>query len=178
MTPQMPRNEGFPYALDNGAWGAHQRGEDFPAEPFTRTVKKLGAGADWVVAPDIVEGGLDSLRVSIGWLSWLRSRCKRILIAVQDGMTEKDIRPLLSDRVGVFVGGSTDWKLQTLDTWCRLARDCGAWSHVGRVNTARRIRRCLAAGATSFDGTSASRYAVTCSKLDSARRQLVMGELL
>ena len=41
----------------------------------------------------------------------------------------------------------------------------------GRVNTQRRIRLCAAAGADSFDGTSASRYAVTLPGLDSARRQ-------
>jgi len=42
--------------------------------------------------------------------------------------------------------------------------------HVGRVNTQQRVRMCLAAGVTSFDGTSASRYQVTLRDLDMARR--------
>lgn len=46
-----------------------------------------------------------------------------------------------------------------------------AWCHVARVNTARRIAACAAVGATSFDGTSATRYAKTLPLLDAAKRQ-------
>jgi hypothetical protein len=55
--------------------------------------------------------------------------------------------------------------------WGMLAREHSAYLHIGRVNTARRIRLCADAGADSFDGTSVSRYATTLELLDSARRQ-------
>ncbi len=55
--------------------------------------------------------------------------------------------------------------------WGALARETGCYLHVGRVNTAVRIRLCSAAGADSFDGTSPSRFACTLPLLDGARRQ-------
>ena len=163
------RNEGFSYALDNGAWGAHQRGESIDLVAFDRALVKMGSGADWVVAPDIVCGGYKSLDLSVDWLPGCLARCRRVLIAVQDGMTPADINPYLCDRVGIFVGGSTEWKLETLPMWGDLCRNNKAWFHVGRVNSAKRIRLCGLAGAWSFDGTSASRFALSLPRLEAAR---------
>jgi hypothetical protein len=72
---------------------------------------------------------------------------------------------------GVFVGGLDYFKETTMPLWCRLAHERGAWAHVARVNSARRIALCGAAGADSFDGTSASMYLKTLALLDGARRQ-------
>ena len=165
------RNEGFPYALDNGAWSCFQRGEEFDAEAFRLAVRKLGGGADWVVVPDIVAGGLASLRFSMSWMGELENVGRRRLIAVQDGMTPADVRDELGDDVGIFVGGSTDWKWDTVETWADLARARRAYCHVGRVNTCRRIRQCVRAGVHSFDGTSVTRFAVNLPRLDATRRQ-------
>jgi hypothetical protein len=165
------RTEGMRYALDNGAWSAHQAGEPFDAAAFERAVKLLGTGADWIVIPDIVAGGLDSLRFSLEWLPRLQPLQVPLLLAVQDGIRVRDVWPHLGPGVGIFVGGSTGWKLATLLLWGDLARSVGCHLHVGRVNTATRIRLCAAAGADSFDGTSASRFACTLPLLDGARRQ-------
>jgi hypothetical protein len=124
-----------------------------------------------VVAPDIVAGGLDSLRMSVSWLPRL-DVARRVLIPVQDGMTAGDVAPLLCDRIGIFVGGSTDWKLRTMLEWGDLAHHRRAYLHVGRVNTARRIHACAYAGAHSFDGSSVTRFAKTLPLLEHARRQL------
>lgn len=165
------RTEGFPYAVDNGAWTAHQQGVPFDDAAFIKCVNHLGEGADFVVAPDIVMGGMGSLALSLHWLPWLRPRCRRILVPVQDGMTDDDIAPLLGPELGIFVGGSTEWKEATAQRWSRLAHRHGAWCHVGRVNTKRRIALCQFAGVDSIDGSSASRYSVTLPKLDGAVRQ-------
>jgi hypothetical protein len=178
VSPVRLSTEGFPYGLDNGAWSAYKSGEPWDEDAFVVALETLGGDADWVVAPDIVEAGQASLTLSLRWLPVCRARARRVLIAVQDGMAPADVEPHLSDAVGIFVGGSTEWKLAHLDTWCALARKLGTWCHVGRVNTERRIRRCLAAGATSFDGSSVTRYAVTGPRLDAARRQLVMSDVL
>lgn len=58
------RTEGFGYALDNGAWSAFQRGQSFDELAFRRALDMLGAGADFVVVPDIVCGGEASLELS------------------------------------------------------------------------------------------------------------------
>lgn len=165
------RTEGFGYCLDNGAWTAHQQGTPWDAGRFKEFVDLLGSNADFIVAPDIVCGGLDSLRLSESWLPRLPGLR---LVAVQNGMTANDVRPLLVDAVGVFVGGDTAWKEATLPIWGTLARERGAYLHVGRVNSARRIRLCALAGANSFDGTSVTRFSCTAQKLDHARKQQVL----
>jgi len=166
------RSEGFPYALDNGAWTAYQQGKPFDERAFVTALRKMGAAADWTVVPDVVCGGPASLDVSLRWMRAVLDESPRALLAVQDGMTTDDVRGFLGPRVGIFVGGSTQWKEATIGQWSALGRAVGCWVHVGRVNTARRIAICTAENATSFDGTSASRFAKTVGPLDSARRQL------
>lgn len=163
------RTEGFRYALDNGAWSAFQQGVPFDERAFGRAVDLLGENADWVVLPDIVAGGMKSLEFSVHWLERL-GKCfpQRLLIAVQDGMEPDDVREFLSPSVGIFLGGSTEWKLQTMAAWGVLARRRNCYYHVGRVNSARRIAMCAGAGVNSFDGTSVTRYANTLPRLDAA----------
>lgn len=166
------RTEGFAqYALDNGAWSAYAQGRPFNESSFTALLRLLGSRADWTVLPDIVAGGAASLDMSLRWMRRVLEETPRALLAVQDGMSAADVRPFLGARVGIFVGGSTEWKLNTMREWSALAQELGTWCHIGRVNSARRIRLCNMAGATSFDGTSASRFAKTIPKLDHARRQ-------
>jgi hypothetical protein len=176
------RSEGFAYAIDNGAWSAYRQGTAFDAEKFRRCVWKLGDGADFVVAPDIVMGGGESLRVSVSWLPWLLALpyVVRVALPVQNGMTAEQVVGHLSPRVGLFVGGDDAWKEATCGMWCHVAHAAGAQCHVGRVNTARRIKICAEAGADSVDGSSGSRFAVTIPMIDRHRRQLsllpMMGE--
>ncbi|WP_244111965.1 hypothetical protein [Burkholderia diffusa] len=166
------RTEGMPYALDNGAWTAYQQGRAFDDDAFMRALDKVGEGAEWIVLPDIVAGGLRSLEYSLTWLERLRGFPRQLLVAVQDGMEIDDVRELLSPVVGIFVGGSTQWKEATTGAWGSVARRRNCYLHVGRVNSVRRIRICAAAGANSIDGTSASRFALSLPPLDAASRQV------
>lgn len=168
------RTEGFPYALDNGAWTAFQQGTPFDEDAFRRLVDALGDGADWIVLPDIVAGGMASLDYSVSWMDRVPGLR---LLAVQDGMTVADVRPLLGPSIGIFVGGSTEWKLSTMRAWGALAREVGCYLHVGRVNTRRRIALCHEAGAHSFDGTSATRFAANIPKLTAATNQSTFWEV-
>lgn len=162
------RTEGFRYALDNGAWTSYQQGERFDEQAFGKAVDKLGERADWIVLPDIVAGGMESLDFSLKWMDRLAGIPTKLLLAVQNGMTPEDVRELLSPAVGIFVGGDTDWKLKTVNAWGVLARRRNCHLHVGRVNSARRISLSAAAGANSFDGTSATRFSKTLRPLDMA----------
>ena len=164
------RPEGFRFALDNGAWTAHRRGEPFDARAFGHALSLLGPGADFVVVPDAVMDADGTRRLSAEWLPRVLDATGMVLLAVQDGM-ETDVLPL-GPRVGVFVGGSTEWKEATIPALALRAHRAGAVCHVGRVNSARRLAICTAAGADSFDGSSASRYAVTLPGLDATRRQI------
>jgi hypothetical protein len=159
------------YALDNGAWSCHLQGHPFHSSKFNRALEAVGSGADWIVLPDIVGGGLKSLELSLGWLDRV-SYFGLPLLAVQDGMRVRDVAPLVGAGLGIFLGGSTDWKLGTMRQWGTLAREKNAYFHVARVNSKKRIDLCQDAGAHSFDGTSVSRFGKTLRPLDLARRQL------
>jgi hypothetical protein len=172
ITPDNRNPRGFPlFGIDNGAWSAFQKGIDWTPDRWIPLIEQYGQTALWAVAPDIVLGGPASLERSLAWLPWMLGRCQRVLIAVQNGMTYADLAPYVSDRVGIFVGGDDKWKEASLPEWGRLKRDSGCWLHVGRVNTARRIKLCAMSGADSFDGTSASRFADTVAPLTRATRQ-------
>ena len=172
VSPSCLRTEGFTYALDNGAWSSYTQGRPFNSRAFERALSQLGRNADWTTLPDIVAGGHASLQLSLRWMQRVLNESPYALLAVQDGLTPDDVVPFLGKRVGIFVGGSTAWKEATLSQWGALGRQIGCWIHVGRVNSARRIRLCAMAGVTSFDGSSVSRFACTLPQLDTARQQL------
>ena len=184
------------YALDNGAWSAFTTGRTFDGTRFWSLLERLGdtfnprarfVGScqrpDWIVCPDIVAGGMDSLRLSLDWLPYV-AQYGHPLIAVQDGMTPDAVAPYVDARCGIFVGGSTDdspgggWKWRTLPTWASLARELGAYLHVGRVNSVSGIKWCAAHGVNSCDGTSATKWAVNAPRLGAACRgpvQMALG---
>lgn len=172
IVPSKPKPPaGFRYAIDNGAWTAHQQNTEFDGEAFGRMVDTYGLDADFVVLPDIVAGGMDSLALSVSWIPRLQGL--RLLLPVQDGMHPGAVVTVLSAHpsVGIFLGGSTEYKLREMGRWGAIAATLERWYHVGRVNTAKRIRLCAEAGATSFDGTSATMFSCTVPLLDAARRQ-------
>jgi hypothetical protein len=165
------RNEGMPHALDNGAWTSYLSKEPFDEAAFLRAYELFAPTADFIVLPDIVAGGMQSLDFSMKWRARLGKPFGLQLIAVQDGMEPDAIEPIIDSGLGIFIGGTTEWKEQSMFAWGKFARGKGIYLHVGRVNSVRRIHLCGAAGAQSFDGSSVSRYCKTLPKLDYARRQ-------
>jgi hypothetical protein len=173
LTPTKPTlPAGFRFAIDNGAWRAYQQKRPFDSDGFEALVERLGCAADFTVIPDIVSEGKASLEFSISWLPRLRN-LRHVLLPVQDGMTAQDVGMVLRQnvRMGLFLGGTTEWKLREMYAWGMVAHAWKRHFHVGRVNTRRRIRLCAEAGADSFDGTSASMYSCTVPLLESARQQ-------
>lgn len=181
------RTEGFTlWVADNGAWHDFMAGKPFDEARFARFLGWLGAQIragnppQWLVLPDIVNGGDASLDLSMRWRRILRRipalRSLPLMLAVQNGMDAGQslarVRRVIGPGLGVFIGGDTAWKESTLSFWGATARELGAATHCARVNSARRIRLCILAGIDSFDGTSASRYRVTLHPLDIARRQM------
>lgn len=161
------------YMLDNGAWGCHARGVEWDSDGFLELLDLLGEGSDMTVLPDIVGGGEASLERSLEWADRVKAYGAPVLLAVQDGMTAEQVVPVLEELgAGIFVGGSTTWKIETMPLWGRVSRDLGCWLHIARVNSMRRIRACHTVGADSFDGTSVTKYPVTVDRLSRGRDQL------
>lgn len=166
-TPDVPE---LAWACDNGAWGARHEPSKWSPEDFREVLARWGGGADWTVAPDIVAGGRDSLRLTEQWLPDVLGVCRLALVAVQDGMERADVASLLGPRVGLFIGGSTSWKWRTMPAWADLAREVPCYLHVGRVNSARGIAWCASHAVHSVDGTSATKWAVNAPLLGGAAR--------
>lgn len=175
--PFWPDQKPAPFALDNGAWGCFQRQEPFDEDRFSWALARIGEEADWIVMPDSVGDPQKTMQMAARWWRQL-ANYSNPLLAVQDGMSEDDVRPWIARGFGIFLGGSTDWKLQTMRRWGSLARETGAYFHVGRVNTAKRIKMCALCGADSFDGTSATRFSKTIPMLTNANRQLALLEVV
>ena len=152
---------GLGWAIDNGAWSAYRAGTPFDGERFRHVALTCGP-VDWIVCPDVVMDWPGTVALRSKWLSWLLSETPhRVLLPVQNGAALADLSGLLDQRVGVFVGGDTPWKLHTMRQWADLAHRRGAHCHVGRVNTARRVRLCRAAGADSVDGSGPAQFSDT-----------------
>lgn len=173
LTPDNPTpREGLRFAIDNGAWGAYQKRIPFDAKAFEGLIDRHGGAADFVIVPDIVCGGMESLAFSRSWLPRLR-HIKNLMLPVQDGMDVLAVGTVLSGwtGLGIFLGGSTEYKLRTMYGWGMVAHSRCRKFHVGRVNTVKRIRLAIEAGADSIDGTSATMYSCNVPMLTNACRQ-------
>lgn len=138
----------MPFALDNDAFTAWTSGNPWDEAAWRKMlvdVKLSGLSPLWVLVPDVVTDREATLAnweryapvaASYGW---------PLAFAVQDGMTPADLPP---DCV-IFVGGSTDWKWQSLPTWTATGRAV----HVGRVNELAKLHVCERLGVRSVDGT-------------------------
>lgn len=109
---------------------------------------------------------------SRSWLTYLKP-IRNLFLPVQDGMDVLAVGSLLSSwsGLGIFLGGTTEYKLRTMYGWGMVAHSRCRPYHVGRVNTLRRIRLAAEAGADSIDGTSATMYSCNVAMLDSGVRQ-------
>lgn len=157
--------QGMRCALDNGAFRCWQRGYPFMADTFRAQMKAChsnGISLDWIVIPDIVAGGKRSLEFSMEWVRGELRSAPRLALAVQDGMTVRDLKdagvmaryPNISH---VFVGGTEDWKWRTVAEWVGYAHESGRKCHVGRCGTLEHLQAAQRCGVDSVDSTSWAR---------------------
>ena len=55
---------------------------------------------------------------------------------------------------GIFLGGTMEWKLETMHEWAKYAHMRGIKCHVGRIGPVRRMLLAELAGADSIDSTT------------------------
>lgn len=146
------------YAIDNGAYSAWVNRKEWDPIPFLRTIRRARGYSrrpDFVVCPDIVAGGKDSLIHSINWLKVLPKELPYYL-AVQDGMELQEVAGVIRDHgfSGIFVGGTAEWKIETAPAWCVLSKNLGIRCHIGRIGPGRKILWAERIGADSVDSTT------------------------
>ena len=143
----MQPRPNVPWALDNGVFGAHQKGSTWSEEPLYQYLDTYGQLApEWVVVPDWVGDRDETLRKWDQHYNALRAFGVPLAFAAQDGMTPEDVPTEASI---LFVGGTTSWKWRKLRMWTEAFPRV----HVGRVNTYRLLWMAHDAGAESCDGT-------------------------
>lgn len=148
-------------ALDNGAFRCWQRGYPFMESHFLRCLNKcyeIGIDLDFIVCPDIVTGGLDSLDFSMEYSTTKLKTARNLALAVQDGMEDWQVAQHRFDNfTHIFVGGTVDWKWNTAETWVGFAHERGLKCHIGRCGTIDRLMYAESIGADSVDSTSFAR---------------------
>lgn len=154
-TPQTDFKKTF-CALDNGAFTCYRRGFPFMESVFIKTLEesyKKGINLDFIVTPDIVAGGRDSLNLSLEWAYGKLRTAPKLALVVQDGMGRKDIGSL-SRFTHIFVGGSKEWKWKTAKQWVDYAHDNGKLVHIGQCGRFEYLMAAHEMGADSVDSTS------------------------
>ena len=140
----------MPTALDNGAFGAWTRGDNFDVTGWQKHIQKAHQQCKpiWMVVPDVVADREATLESWGRWAGQLKEKYPRtpLAIAVQDGMEPSDIP---DDADLIFIGGTTEWKWKNLRMWTENFERV----HVARVNTERLLWMAHDAGAESCDGT-------------------------
>lgn len=147
---------GIKWFLDNGAYSCYVNNTDFDDRAFFGVFDKIEYSCsypDFVVVPDIVAGGYESLRFSLEWLPIIPGGYNCYL-AVQDDMELDVIEKYIGLFDGLFVGGSLKWKMRTSENWIKLAHQHGLKCHIGKVGTFKRLVWAKKIGADSIDSST------------------------
>ena len=152
---------GIPLALDNGAFRSWRLGYPFMECLFLNSLEKgytWGLPLEFIVCPDLIARGMESLRFSESWRYRL-DPCPRLALAVQDGMTPKLVHNSTVDLgfATIFVGGTKEWKWETAPDWVAFAKDHGLKSHIGRCGTLNAIEKAADLGVDSVDSSNIAR---------------------
>ena len=106
----------------------------------------------FATAPDVVADWPGTLEKSLPVIPDIKRLGYPVALALQDGATSETVPWDILD--AVFVGGTTEWKLSE-DAYVLVAEANrrGLWTHMGRVNSLRRLQAADIAGYDSVDGT-------------------------
>jgi hypothetical protein len=147
---------GIDWILDNGAYSNWLHKKPFEETAFRDAlikIEKCVSYPDFIVCPDIVAGGYDSLNFSLKWLNEIPAGYP-IYLAVQDGMQRYIIRQYIELFDGLFIGGTLKWKLETAIDWIKLAHNHNKKAHIGKVGTFKRLVWAKNIGADSIDSST------------------------
>lgn len=139
-----------PYGLDNGCFG------EFKERPWMRLLEQAHSDMPvFVCLPDIVGDAARTLEL-FKHFTPVTEGLPRALV-LQDGISLHPVIPW-ADIAAVFIGGSDKFKYSPeAFAAAKAAKMLGKWVHVGRVNTASRVRNWLGL-ADSCDGSGVARF--------------------
>jgi len=145
------------WGFDNGVFKVWDKRGPMRADQFdepgylSRLARARDVGRPYLaVAPDLPAAGSDSLNFSLRWRDRLADW--PWYLAVQDGMTTDDVAPHIAGFDGVFVGGSTPFKM-TLPDWVSFAHEHGRKCHYARCTSPKRLHWAKSLGCDSIDSS-------------------------
>lgn len=145
------RPDGVTWCADNGCFGT----KTFNIEHWWAWLEKHSVDAAtclFATAPDVVGDHAATLERSAPWMPKIRALGYPVAFVAQDGATIDTVPWLEFD--ALFIGGTTEFKLgHTARELAAHAKGLGMWVHMGRVNSAKRIRYAESIGCDSVDGT-------------------------
>lgn len=165
----------YGFAFDNGLFADFKKNLPFNEENFFKKLSLLfheRKFPDFIVVPDVIGGGIDSLKFSVDYMPKLEFCPFPKYLVVQNGMTADDVEKYLckdtnEEKIefdGIFVGGTPtfkgfgqkptkeiEWKIKTMEAWTRLAHKHGKKCHIGRVSSIKRLNFARSIKADSCD---------------------------
>ncbi len=106
----------------------------------------------FIVCPDIVAGGVDSLEFSLSWRD--RINYDKVALVIQDGMSFADVDPIIDKFQYLFIGGSVGWKWANAEGWVNYSHSKGLDCHIGQCGQFWMLKAAKRFGADSVDSTS------------------------
>ena len=151
--------DGALWAADNGRFGCDGKGRNWPGYDkwwawLVRQVDEYD-GEDrclWALAPDVPFNAAATLAESRKWLPRIRALGVPAAFAAQNGC---DLIGVPWDEFDVlFLAGDTAWKVGPVaEALTAEAKERGKAVHMGRVNSAARLRIAACFGCDTADGT-------------------------
>lgn len=146
--------DGSWWCADNGKFGKGWPGESAWFAWLSRAADDTGRGRLlFATAPDVVGDSENTLRESLPFLPKLRELSVPSAFVAQDGCSRWGLIPWGEFDV-LFIGGTDEFKLGEEGALvCEWARELGVPTHMGRVNSRKRIQLALDLGCATVDGT-------------------------
>lgn len=154
----MHEHDGLLWAADNDCF------QRLDPDAYVTMLERLSGAPGrclFVAVPDVVADALATARLFEIWWRALARRGLPAALVAQDGAEHLGRwLTLVWPRIdAIFLGGSTEWKLgPAAEALAAEAKRRGKWVHMGRVNSARRIRYAASIGCDSVDGTKWVRW--------------------
>lgn len=145
---------GLPIAADNGCFNS------LDSQRFVvmlNAYREAGVKLEWVAVPDAVCDMDTTYKLWGKWEKVVRAFGHTPCMVLQNGFDICDL--FIFKPQAIFIGGDDNFKLgQDVRKAVMWARQNNVPSHMGRVNSFKRIRYAIDIGCTSFDGSGFSKW--------------------
>jgi hypothetical protein len=142
------------WAADNGRFASPELWNAGDWLEWAASMRRWRETCLFLVAPDVVGDAQATLQLSRPYLPTIRQLGFRSAFVTQDGCCDELVP--WDDFDCLFVGGTNGWKLSEASyALVDKARGLGKRTHMGRVNSLRRLRACAVSGFDTADGTYA-----------------------